>query len=357
MFGKAYSAIGGAFNKLVNPIANTVNKGVKIYKEIPEEHREVIEAKVGDVAKGVRTDYPPKVREFLAPHNKLTNTGDDGAFIVVHTLQIVIEPLAPVVEMMANKMTKGEASAYAHQRGFDGFFHAGLLINGKYSIDKHKEGIYVGPNTFRGALNPKVKVLYHHINITHLVGGSPPGNEEVLSTIEDYNTGEEGFTGFYDNSRPSPAPRRRGYLADIDGGVDNMFLPESRNDVALTYATPPHTVDDRTFAERRKVRDIFKPNGGVARPEPKGLTIGKMLERTREMLGDKEFFSYDLFTNNCCLFVMSVLKANGLLDESAERFVHQDIEGLGKKMPGWSSAVSKIFTDATNLVSIAQTGR
>lgn len=357
MFGKAYSAIGGAFNKVFNPIANTVNKGVKIYKEIPEEHREKIEAKVGDVAKGVRTDYPPKVREFLAPYNTITGEGGDGANIVVHTLQIVIEPLAPVVEMMANKMTKGEASAYAHQRGFDGFFHAGILINGKYSIDKHKEGVYVGPNTFRGALNPKVKVLYHHLNIAHLIGGSPPGNEEVLSTVEDYNTGEEGFTGFYDYSRPSPAPRRSrfpGALADIDGGV---FEPESRNDVALTYASPPHTVEHKTFAEQRQFRNILKPNGGVSRPEPKGLTIGKMLERTREMLGDKEFFSYDLFTNNCCLFVMSVLRANGMLDESAERFVNQDIAGLGKKMPGWSSTVSKIFTDATNLVSIAQTGR
>jgi len=354
MFGKAYSAIGGAFNKVFNPVAGVINKTSKIYNELPEEHRKVIESKASDVSKGVRTDYPPKVREFLAPHNRLTDVGSDGENIVVRSLQIVIEPLAPVVEMMANKMTKGEASAYAHQRGFDGFFHAGLLINDKYSIDKHKEGVYVGPNTFRGALNPKVKVLYHHINITHLIGGSPPGNEEVLSTIEDYNTGEEGFTGFYDYSRPSPAPRRRGYLADID---DNMFLPESRDDVALTYATPPHTVEHRTVAEQRKFRDILKPNGGLAVPKPAGLTIGKMLERTREMLGDKEFFSYDLFTNNCCLFVMSVLRANGLLDSAAERFVNQDIAGLGKKMPGWSSTVSKIFTDATNLVSIAQTGR
>jgi hypothetical protein len=351
MFGKAYSAIGGAFNKIVNPIANVASKGAKIYSEVPEEIRGQIEAKADDLSKGTRTDYPPKVRDFLAPHNRVTNTGSDGANIQIHTLQIVIEPLAPVVEMMANKMTKGEASAYAHQRGFDGFFHAGLLINDKYSIDKHKEGVYVGPNTFRGALNPKVKVLYHHINITHLVGGSAPGNDEVPSVINDYNTGEEGYTGFYDHSRLSPAPRRRrGFLADIDEAPSPFDY--DRPDTARSLE-PRH----QSYAEQTKLVNMFKPNGGVPRPEVQGFTIGKMLERTREMLGDSEFFSYDLFTNNCCLFVMSVLRANGLLDSEAERFVNQDIAGLGKKMPGWSSTVSKIFTDATNLVSIAQTGR
>ena len=102
----------------------------------------------------------------------------------------------------------------------------------------------------------------------------------------------------------------------------------------------------------------YDPIPKPMKPKPvERLTINSMMEKTRAMLGDDVFYSYDLFTNNCCLFVMSVLKANGLLDSASERFVHQDIEGLGKKMPGWSSTVSKIFTDATNLVSIAQTGR
>jgi hypothetical protein len=344
MFGKAYNAIGSAFNKVLNPVANTVNSGVKIYKEIPEEHRAKIEAKASDLAKGTRTAYPPKVREFLEKY------GDTP----VETLQIVIEPLAPVVEMLANKMTKGEASAYAHQRGFDGFFHAGLLINDKYSIDKHKEGVYVGPNTFRGALNPKVKVSYHHINLTHLGIGSAPGNEEALPRADsDYNTGEQGFTGFYDNTVvvPRPPPRRRGFLADIDnyGADDQFFSPQSASHTAMSYPVP--TV-------RHDTLPIFSDFAGISKPKPVAkLTINSMMEKTRAMLGDDVFYSYDLFTNNCCLFVMSVLKANGLLDSASERFVNQDIAGLGKKMPGWSSTVSKIFTDATNLVSIAQTGR
>ena len=294
MFGKAYNAIGSVFGKVFNPIARGVSKTAQVYNQLPPETQAIVAGKTEDVARGVRTDYPPGVRKFLE---------DGGADIPVHSLEIVIEPLAPVVEMLANKMTTGLASHYAHARGFDGFFHAGLIINGKYSLDKHKEGLYAGPNTFRGALNPKVAVKRHQINLTHRVRGtSAPGNDEVRPPLLMDADGEFHEPGVYFNTKPY-------------------------------YQQPPTTRATDT------------------------LTIGSMLEKTRKMLGDKEFFSYDLFTNNCCLFVMSVLRANGLLDTASEQFVNQDIEGLGRQMPGWSSKVSKIFTNATNLVSIAQTGR
>lgn len=64
MFGKAYSAIGSIFNKVVNPIAGAASKGAKIYSDIPEEYREQIEAKADDLSKGTRTDYPPRSEIF-----------------------------------------------------------------------------------------------------------------------------------------------------------------------------------------------------------------------------------------------------------------------------------------------------
>jgi hypothetical protein len=246
MFGKAYKAIGSALGKVFNPIARGVSRTAQVYNQLPPEAKAIVSRKAGDVAQGVRDTYPPAVRTFLE---------DGGEDVPVHSLEIVIEPLAPVVEILANKMTGGEASAYAHQRGFDGFFHVALIVNGKYSIEKHKEGVYVGPEVPRGVNNPKVRVQRKHINVS-----------------------------------------------------------------------------------RR-------------------LTIGSMLDATHKMMGDPAYFSYDLLKNNCAVFVEKVLQANGLLTSDSKAFVNQDIAGLSRKMPGFAPAVAKVFTNLTNLVSIAQTGR
>jgi hypothetical protein len=293
MFGKAYNAIGSVFQKVFNPIARGVSKTAQVYNQLPPEAQAVVSGKAEDVARGVRTDYPPAVRKFLE---------NGGAEIPVHSLEIVIEPLAPVVETLANKMTANLASHYAHARGFDGFFHVALIVNGKYAIEKHKEGIYVGTEVPRGKMNPKVRVVRKHINLTHRSAGTAsPGSDEV---------------------RPA--------LVDIDG---EFHEPGVWFNTTPYYQQPPTTrATDR-------------------------LTIGSMLEKTHKMMGDPAFFSYDLFKNNCAIFVETVLRANGLLSEDARRFVAQDIEGLARQMPGWTNTVAKSFTNLTNLVSIAQTGR
>ena len=277
MFGKAYSAIGSVFNKITNPFAKAVDKTAKVYKELPKEYQDKIDKKIEDVSKGVRTDYPGSVKEFL-------NTIKD---IPIHTLSIMIEPLPAVVSIVADKLTAGEATRYAQDKGFDGFFHAGLIVNNEYAIEKSRYGVSVTKNKPRGGANRSVRVLYYNVP---LKGGAPP-----LETKEE--------------------------------------------------------------AEGENATRESKLQGVVAvRPES-GLTIGSLLEATQKMMGDKDFFSYDVFTGNCQQFVVALLKANGLLTPEAERFVDQDAAELGKKMPGWSPSVARLFTDVANLISIARNGR
>jgi len=297
MFGKAYNAIGSIFGKVFNPIARGVSKTAQVYNQLPPETQAIVAGKSEDVARGVRTDYPPAVRSFLER---------GGANIPVQSLEIVIEPLAPVVETLANKMTAGLASEYAHLRGFDGFFHVALIVNGKYAIEKHKEGIYVGTEVPRGKLNPKVRVVRKQINVAlRAKGTAPPGTDEVRPPL----------------------------LMDDEGEFHESDRVYYFNSAKPYYQQPPTTLaTDR-------------------------LTIGSMLENTHKMMGDPAFFSYDLFKNNCAIFVEKVLQANGLLSQDAQRFVGQDIEGLARQMPGWTNTVAKTFTNLTNLVSIAQTGR
>ena len=61
---------------------------------------------------------------------------------------------------------------------------------------------------------------------------------------------------------------------------------------------------------------------------PKGLTLNKLMEKTKTKMGDK-FTSYMAKDNNCQNFVSSVLLANNLGGD-VRGFVNQDIEHLFK---------------------------
>ena len=59
----------------------------------------------------------------------------------------------------------------------------------------------------------------------------------------------------------------------------------------------------------------------------KTLTINEMLEKTKTKMG-KKFFPYSAKSNNCQLFILSMLQANNLANESNKDFIKQDTNEL-----------------------------
>jgi hypothetical protein len=90
------------------------------------------------------------------------------------------------------------------------------------------------------------------------------------------------------------------------------------------------------------------------RPCPDGLdlgapavptTIGEMMEKTRQRVGDNEFFTYDPFSNNCQNFISNLLQTIGLYNQTAKSFVYQDINGLKASLPSLTRKLARGLTD------------
>lgn len=61
---------------------------------------------------------------------------------------------------------------------------------------------------------------------------------------------------------------------------------------------------------------------------PSGLTINELMNKTEERMGKTEFYGYSARDNNCQDFIVSVLKANDIGDETDQKFVKQDTKSL-----------------------------
>lgn len=61
---------------------------------------------------------------------------------------------------------------------------------------------------------------------------------------------------------------------------------------------------------------------------PDGLTINELMSKTEERMGKKEFYGYSARDNNCQDFIVSILKANNIGDETDQKFVKQDTKSL-----------------------------
>lgn len=61
-------------------------------------------------------------------------------------------------------------------------------------------------------------------------------------------------------------------------------------------------------------------------------TVNELVEKTKEYMGDKAFSSYNFKNNNCQVFCVSVLRANGLSRPDLEKFILQDIVTIAQTL-------------------------
>jgi len=83
------------------------------------------------------------------------------------------------------------------------------------------------------------------------------------------------------------------------------------------------------------------------------ITVGEMFERTKQRIGNKDFFTYDPFYNNCQNFITQLLKTIGLSNQRSSSFVFQDIQGLREDLPGYTKYLAKGLTDIGAFVNTA----
>jgi len=79
-------------------------------------------------------------------------------------------------------------------------------------------------------------------------------------------------------------------------------------------------------------------------PNVPRITVNQLIENTRNQMGAK-FIPYSAYGNNCQTFIMNVLTANGMNDQSVLDFVKQDTNGIFNKSP----IFRKFANSVTNL--------
>ena len=79
-------------------------------------------------------------------------------------------------------------------------------------------------------------------------------------------------------------------------------------------------------------------------PVPCCFTLMDMLNKAQQQQGEA-FFKYNAFTNNCQIFIMTILLANNLSNPTIQQFVSQNAEQLVAQLPEHIPAVASFTTN------------
>jgi hypothetical protein len=83
----------------------------------------------------------------------------------------------------------------------------------------------------------------------------------------------------------------------------------------------------------------------------KELTVNEMFEIGRKNVGDKKWFLYDPFNNNCQYFIKYCLEAVNLYGTPEKDFLFQDLTELAKELPSYTKTIAKGVTNVGAVVN------
>ena len=90
--------------------------------------------------------------------------------------------------------------------------------------------------------------------------------------------------------------------------------------------------------------------------EPGTLTLGAMMSKAAEKAGPS-FYTYDAFTNNCQVFINTILDANNLNTSEVRAFVMQDAPAILRELPEYAGALTKTITNLGALKDVVVSGQ
>ncbi|MBS1737096.1 MAG: hypothetical protein JSS98_10915, partial [Bacteroidetes bacterium] len=85
-------------------------------------------------------------------------------------------------------------------------------------------------------------------------------------------------------------------------------------------------------------------------------TFNEFFNNTIKQYGEKQFFVYDAFSNNCQKFILDNLTANNMIDEKLTSFIYQDVTKLVEELPEFTKNITKDITDTAHRFDILLNG-
>ena len=86
------------------------------------------------------------------------------------------------------------------------------------------------------------------------------------------------------------------------------------------------------------------------------ITLQQMMDKAAQAKGP-DFFKYDAFTNNCQMFLLTILRANDLLTPQVEGFISQDTTALLQRLPSYTAPFASLVTNIAGLANRFMYGR
>ena len=191
--------------------------------------------------------------------------------------------------------------------------------------------------------------------------------QEVIKGLTQYPPKVQSFLNTYGDKTISNVTLRR---APIKGMINTMlnFLSFGKwNELRKQYGYDTfyhlsmvfNVANTSAVLEKNQIINLStgynqQPDTEIMNvPSPANRTVRELLENTRKAMGDDNFFKYDAFSNNCQVFLMNVLKANGMLTPAAQAFIVQPIDQLVKELPAYMKPVARALTDVAAVGDIA----
>lgn len=97
-------------------------------------------------------------------------------------------------------------------------------------------------------------------------------------------------------------------------------------------------------------KDIPEGEGTEMQDVPldgKSFTLNELMAKTRDNMGDRAYFEYDGFKNNCQLFVSNLLKSQGLYGAKEKAFAYQPIQEIIDELPDYVKNFQRGVTDVS----------
>jgi hypothetical protein len=151
----------------------------------------------------------------------------------------------------------------------------------------------------------------------------------ISPSVDDFlrRHGDENITQFT-ISRTVPNPLLTGAI-----GIISPSFRRKTQDTKLYHLHVLIRTTKTSFSLEKNARitigNYQKRNGSedMSVSIPSGLTLNKMLDRTRSLMGGR-FLSYSARDNNCGHFVLGLLRANNLSTSANTLFVEQITDNL-----------------------------
>ena len=87
------------------------------------------------------------------------------------------------------------------------------------------------------------------------------------------------------------------------------------------------------------------------------IRLGDFLRKGEQLMGPDKYFDYDGFTNNCQIYLLSLLKANGLINKDIGDFFGQDAQAVAQELGVLVSGLFRGVIKTAQIYNLLRYGR